>query len=57
MIIKQEVIGEDTQEESFIIPILARNAEFPMDIHYIKGPFSHLSKILKYPHRKSMKSP
>lgn len=28
-----------------------------MDIHDIKGLFSHLSKILKYPHLKSMKSP
>lgn len=43
------MLEEDTQEESFIIPIIDRNAEFQMDIHYIKALFSHLSKILTYP--------
>lgn len=41
--------GEDTQEESFIIPIIDRNAGFQMDIHDIRGLVSHLSKILTYP--------
>lgn len=55
IIIKQEMIGEDPQEESFIIPLLARMLSAKW-VH-LKGLFNHLSKILKYCHLKSMKSP
>lgn len=51
------MMREDTQEESIILPPLDWNAELQMDIHYIKGLFSHLSEILKFPHLKSVKSP
>lgn len=43
------MIGENTQEENFIIYITDRSTEFQLDTHYIKGLFSHLSKILTYP--------